>query len=76
MGKLSRKQFDLLEKLATAESSLTQRDLEKLTGYSLGTVNRLMKELTEAINFQWTMSWTWFHHSDSLWKRLMYSVST
>ena len=48
MGNLSRKQFDLLEKLATTESTLTQRDLEKLTGYSLGTVNRIMKELTEA----------------------------
>ena len=48
MGNLSRKQFDLLEKLATNEAALTQRDLEKLTGYSLGTVNRVMKELSEA----------------------------
>lgn len=48
MGKLSRKQFDLLEKLATTEAALTQRDLEKFTGYSLGTVNRVMKELSEA----------------------------
>ena len=48
MENLTRKQFDLLEKLATTEAALTQRDLEKLTGYSLGTVNRVMKELSEA----------------------------
>lgn len=44
---LSRKQFDLLEALATARTSMTQRDLEKVTGHSLGTINRTMKELTE-----------------------------
>ena len=48
MEKLTRKQFDLLEKLATTEAAMTQRDLEKRTGYSLGTVNRVMKELSEA----------------------------
>ena len=48
MENLTRKQFDLLEKLATTEAALTQRDLEKRTGYSLGTVNRVMKELSEA----------------------------
>lgn len=44
---LTRKQFDILESLVTAKSSLTQRELEKITGYSLGTINRTMKELTE-----------------------------
>lgn len=45
---LSRKQFDILETLATAGSPMTQRELEKETGYSLGTVNKALKELTEA----------------------------
>ncbi len=44
---LTRKQFDVLEVLATNRASLTQRDLEKLTGHSLGTINRVMKELAE-----------------------------
>ncbi len=45
---LTRKQFDVLAALTDADSSLTQRELEKATGYSLGTVNRTLKELTEA----------------------------
>ena len=45
---LSRKQFDLLEALAMSKKPMTQRDLEKRTGHSLGTINRVMKELTEA----------------------------
>lgn len=44
---LTRKQFDILEVLASSKSSLTQRELESLTGHSLGTVNRVLKELTE-----------------------------
>ena len=44
---LTRKQFDLLESLATAREAMTQRDLEKHTGHSLGTINRVMRELTE-----------------------------
>ena len=44
---LTRKQFDILEVLATNKAQLTQRELEKATGHSLGTVNRLLKELTE-----------------------------
>lgn len=44
---LSRKQFDVLEALATAKESLTQRQLEEKTKHSLGTINRVMKELTE-----------------------------
>ncbi len=45
--KLTKKQFDILEKLATNHTSLSQRDLEKATRYSLGTVNRVYKELNE-----------------------------
>lgn len=44
---LTRKQFDILEALATAKGILTQRKLEEQTGHSLGTINRVMKELTE-----------------------------
>ena len=44
---LSRKQFDLLETLATNKETLTQRELESITGYSLGGVNRVLKELRE-----------------------------
>lgn len=44
---LTRKQFDVLEVLATAGESLTQRQLEEKTGHSLGSVNRAVKELTE-----------------------------
>ena len=45
---LSRKQFDILETMAMSREPLTQRDLEKRTGYSLGTINRVVKELAEA----------------------------
>ena len=44
---LTRKQFDILESLATNKESLKQRQLEELTGHSLGTVNRVLKELSE-----------------------------
>ncbi len=44
---LTRKQFDILEALATNKESLTQRQLEEITGHSLGTVNRVLKDLTE-----------------------------
>lgn len=42
---LTRKQFDILEALTSG--SLTQRELESATGYSLGTVNKVLKELTD-----------------------------
>jgi len=45
---LTRKQFDVLEKMAPQTASVSQRDLEKLTGHSLGTINRVIKELTDA----------------------------
>lgn len=44
---LTRKQFDVLEKMASENDALSQRDLEKLTGHSLGTINRVIKELTD-----------------------------
>lgn len=46
--RLTRKQFNVLEVLATTTTPLTQRDLESKTGHSLGTINRVIKELTEA----------------------------
>ena len=44
---LTRKQFRILETLATSQKTFTQRDLEKETGLSLGTVNKAVKELSE-----------------------------
>ena len=44
---LTRKQFDVLEALAMSSSSMTQREIENITGHSLGTVNRILKELAE-----------------------------
>ncbi|MBO4687561.1 MAG: NTP transferase domain-containing protein [Clostridiales bacterium] len=44
---LSRKQFDVLVAMKEAETALSQRELEKLTGFSLGTINKVIKELTE-----------------------------
>lgn len=44
---LTRKQFDLLVTLAEAGSALTQRELKDRTGYSLGIINRTIKELKE-----------------------------
>lgn len=45
---LTKKQFDILEKYATIENISSQRQLKDLTGFSLGTVNKSIKELTEA----------------------------
>ncbi len=47
-AQLSRKQFDILTAHALSENILTQRELEKTTGYSLGTVNKVVKELNES----------------------------
>ena len=44
---LTRKQFDVMEVLASAQSVMKQRDLEKATKHSLGTINKIVKELTE-----------------------------
>lgn len=45
---LTRKQFDILSALATAKEPLTQRQLEDKTGHSLGTINKVVKEFSEA----------------------------
>lgn len=44
---LTRKQFDILSTLAVAKENLTQRQLEEMTGFSLGTINKIMKEFSE-----------------------------
>ena len=44
---LTRRQFDILEALATNKTELSQRDLEKVTGHSLGSINKTVKELTD-----------------------------
>ncbi len=45
--KLTRKQFDILCAVIDAPKS-AQRKLQETTGYSLGTINKTMKELSEA----------------------------
>ncbi len=45
---LSRKQFEILEAMITARSSMTQRELADAASCSLGTVNKVLKELAEA----------------------------
>ena len=45
---LTRKQFDILVALAESDAPLKQRELMKTTGHSLGTINRIVRELTEA----------------------------
>lgn len=44
---LSEKQFDVLVQLAESAESLSQRQLQERTRYSLGTVNTVVKELAE-----------------------------
>lgn len=46
-GSLSRKQFDILSLLTEERTPLSQRQVEEKTGYSLGSVNRVMKELVD-----------------------------
>ena len=45
--KLSRKEFDILEALTEEQNGVTQRQLTEKTPYSLATVNRVMKELSD-----------------------------
>lgn len=47
MLNLNRKQFDILVALAETNTALTQRELEKVTGHSLGTINRIVRELSD-----------------------------
>ena len=44
---LSRKQFEILSTIVNSEEPFTQRELEKKTGFSLGTINKTVKELNE-----------------------------
>lgn len=44
---LSRKEFDILEILVESEETLSQRQLQTKTEYSLSTVNRVVKILTD-----------------------------
>lgn len=44
---LTRRQFDVLETLAVSRTAMTQRELEKATKHSLGTINKALKELVE-----------------------------
>ncbi len=44
---LTRRQFDILETLVSTKYALSQRQLEELTGISLGSVNRTVKELVD-----------------------------
>lgn len=44
---LTRKQFDILALLAMEKTPLSQRQMEEKTNYSLGTVNRIIKELAD-----------------------------
>ena len=44
---LTRKQFDILVAMTSQNKPLTQRELEKTTKHSLGTINKVIKELTE-----------------------------
>lgn len=44
---LSKKQFDVLCVLADEQKELTQRELEEKTGHSLGSINKIIKELKD-----------------------------
>ena len=44
---LTKRQFDILELLAAEEKVMTQRQMEQRTDYSLGLINRTVKELVE-----------------------------
>ncbi len=44
---MNRKQFDLLVALEKTREAMTQRELESATGHSLGTINKVMRELSD-----------------------------
>ena len=44
---LTRKQFEILTIIAESSEELTQRRIQEKTAYSLGTINKVMKELAE-----------------------------
>ena len=45
---ISRKQFEILEILASSDTPMSQRELKDKCVHSLGTVNKIVKELTES----------------------------
>lgn len=45
--KLSRKQFDVLTLLEEKKCTMSQRELAEALNYSLGTINKVLKELTD-----------------------------
>lgn len=47
ISELTRKQFDVLTILEETGEKLSQRELSEKTGYGLGTVNKVLKELVE-----------------------------
>ena len=44
---LTRKQFDVLVNIEEAKEALSQREISEKTGYGLGTINKVVKELTD-----------------------------
>ena len=44
---ISRKQFDILEILASSDEPLSQREIKDKCVHSLGSVNKIVKELNE-----------------------------
>lgn len=47
MPEISKKEFDVLVALKESEDDVSQRQLEEVTGHSLSTINRKIKELEE-----------------------------
>ena len=45
---ISRKQFDILDILASSSDALSQREIKDKSVHSLGTVNKIVKELTDS----------------------------
>lgn len=44
---LTKKQFDVLTTIGESEKKISQRDISEVTGYGLGTINKILKELVE-----------------------------
>ena len=44
---LTRKQFDILERLATAKTSLSYQEFEKNTDYSRESINSVVRDLSD-----------------------------
>lgn len=47
MNNINRKEFDILELYLENKQSITQREIEAMTDYSLSTINRIIKGLTD-----------------------------